>query len=184
MADAMPVGNPVGIGTGTVSHLSSRAFSLSGQQYVQRRALRSPGLLHPLWYTGVSTALALWNLLGCYLCYLQIRFRIAAVDEASVEQQALFQTLPRWVDLFSAMAVGGGFLGALALLMRSRLSHPLFLISLTGFVVQFAYALFFGGLLELKGPAAALPKPIFITGIAVLALWISGLARKKGIIRS
>ena len=54
-----------------------------------------PRLFRPLSHFWVAFALTVWNLLGCYLCYLQVRYRTMAMGgDDPVQAQGRFRPAP------------------------------------------------------------------------------------------
>ena len=90
----------------------------------------------PKWYMPAAVGAFLWNLLGCaaYLMDATISADdLAAMTEA---QQALYATRPAWAVGATAIAVWGGALGSLALILRKRWATAVLVASLVGVVVQ------------------------------------------------
>ena len=69
---------------------------------------------------------------------------------------------------------------SLLLLLRKRLALPVFWVSLAAVVVLFGYCLFPGRMLEVLGPAQALPMPILVTAIALLLVWFARKSIARG----
>jgi ribose/xylose/arabinose/galactoside ABC-type transport system permease subunit len=86
-----------------------------------------------LWAIGIIALL--WNCIGAF-DYLMTQTRNAAYMSAfPPEQLAWFYGLPAWVVAAWAIAVWGGVLGSILLLLRRRLAVPVFLASLVAMVV-------------------------------------------------
>lgn len=135
----------------------------------------------PVWYWLVAVALLLWGAMGCYACYQQIKLGAEAIPGGATDyDRQLFATLPGWYNYVYALAVGGGFVGAAALLIRSVFARTFFALSLAGIVVQFGYVFVMTDLIAQKGAAATLPFPIFIAAVAVFAIWFCGHAQRRG----
>ena len=95
----------------------------------------SPGGRTPrhLWVIGIIALL--WNSIGAF-DYLMTQTKNAAyMSGFPPEQLAFFFGLPVWVVAAWAIAVWGGVLGSVLLLMRRRIAVPVFLVSLVGLVV-------------------------------------------------
>ncbi|GMV06639.1 MAG: hypothetical protein AMXMBFR53_29150 [Gemmatimonadota bacterium] len=90
----------------------------------------------PKWFRPVAVVALLWNLLGCaaYLADVSISpERVAAMSEA---QQALYASRTWWGVSATAIAVWGGALGSLLLVLRRRWATGVLVASLAGVVVQ------------------------------------------------
>jgi len=86
-----------------------------------------------LWIVGVLTLL--WNGMGA-LDYVMTQTRNEAYLKAfTPEQLAYFFGFPAWVVAAWALAVWGGVVGSLLLLLRKRLAVPVLLVSFLSMVV-------------------------------------------------
>ncbi|ATY34795.1 hypothetical protein CVN68_20855 [Sphingomonas psychrotolerans] len=135
------------------------------------------------WFVVVAVLLVLWGLLGCVAFYMHVKFGPAMDPAATDWDRAYYAALPGWFTPVYAAAVGAGLLGAIALLLRSKLAQPLFLISLIAVIVQFGYVFLATDLLAHKGAAATVPFPSFIAAVAAFQIWLANLARHRGWIR-
>jgi len=86
-----------------------------------------------LWLVGVLGLL--WNAMGAF-DYLMTQTRNEGyMGQFTPEQLEYFYAFPTWVVAFWALAVWGGVLGALLLLLGKRLSVPVLLGSFLAMVV-------------------------------------------------
>jgi hypothetical protein len=131
----------------------------------------------PGWYIILVGVLILWGLAGCVALYGHIAY---GPELGDAWDQAYFAALPGWFNYDYVLAVGAGLLGSLALLGRSRLAGPLYLVSLIAVLVQFGYVFFATDLMAHKGAAATLPFPLFIIAMGVVQLWVAGYAKRVG----
>lgn len=126
----------------------------------------------PFWYWIVSALAFIWNAMGVdqYIgqAYVTERWK----SNLTTEQIDAAKDLPAWVTAAFAIAVFGGLLGSLGLLLKKHWSRPLFLISFIAVVVQMGY-LFYLGYTE------NLPMSISIILFSAFLVWFSGLAPKK-----
>ena len=131
------------------------------------------------WYWVVSVLALLWNLMGV-LAYLGQAFITEEMKaEYSPEQLALLESRPAWVTAAFAIAVWGGLLGCIALLIRKRWARPLLLVSLLGVVAQTSYNLFAINAAEVFGQLQGLLIPLFVVVIAILLVLIAKIADRK-----
>lgn len=133
----------------------------------------------PVWFRIVAIGLLVWGAAGCFACYQQFRLGADAMGPADAYQRALYAALPVWYNAVYAVAVGTGLLGALALLARSVLARPLFVISLVAVVVQFGWLFATTDILAHRGIGTA-AFPLVIAAIAVAAILLAGRARRQG----
>ena len=96
-------------------------------------------------------------MLGCIAFYMHVKLGPGVDPNATDWDRAYYAALPGWFTAVYAAAVGGGLLGSLALLFRSKLALPLFVISLVAVIVQFGYVFAGTDMLAHKG-AAAMPS--------------------------
>lgn len=97
---------------------------------------------------------------------------------AKFEQAQLdyFFGFPAWVEAFWALAVWGGVLGCILLLMRKRLAVPVLLVSLASMVVTAIYNFGFSEGMEIMGASGAMfTAAIFLVA---LGLWLYARAMK------
>jgi hypothetical protein len=79
------------------------------------------------------------------------------------EQVAVVTATPAWVHAATAIAVLGGVVASILLLMRNKLAVPLFAISLAAAVVQDIYIFFMSDSLAAFGK-----QPIIIQGLVLI----------------
>lgn len=96
----------------------------------------------PVWFWIVSVLALLWNLAGAksYIGQAYMSDEVlAAMTEA---ERNLYETQPAWVTAAFAIAVWGGTLASIFLLLRKKWAKPLFVISLLGLLGQLSYNYF------------------------------------------
>ncbi|WP_272148710.1 hypothetical protein [Tenacibaculum aiptasiae] len=124
----------------------------------------------------------LWNGMGVnqYLqqAYNTDAFKAMFPDEKIME---MIQSTPSWAMAAFALAVFGGLIGSIFLLLRRKLAKPMFLISLVAIVIQMFYNLFMSGAMEVYGPGAVI-MPIMVIGFALFILWYTKRSEAKGIL--
>ena len=100
---------------------------------------------------------------------------VAALPEA---QQALYAARPGWAVVATAVAVIGGALGCLGLLLGRKWAFVLLLLSLAGILVQ-DYGLFvLADGASLAGPAAVIMQAIVLAvGVGLVLLGRKGIVR-------
>ncbi|MBT3587854.1 MAG: hypothetical protein HN507_04320 [Flavobacteriaceae bacterium] len=101
------------------------------------------------WIIAISALI--WNLMGV-MAYLGQAYMTdetkALLPEA---EKALYDNVPIWVTAAFAIAVFGGVLASIALLMRKQIAKTLFLVSLIGILVQMIYNFFISGAMDVYG---------------------------------
>ena len=138
---------------------------------------KKPG--NGFWIIGIVALI--WNLMGVY-AYLQDAY-MSAEDLAALpaELQALYENVPAWVTGAYAIAVFGGTLACILLLMRKKLATTIFLVSLLGIIVQMSYSIFMSKALEVQGSIAIIMSVVVIV-IGVFLLWYSKKQESVGIL--
>lgn len=86
-----------------------------------------------LWLIGVLGLL--WNAMGAFDYLMTETQNESYMGQFTPEQLEFFYGFPTWVVAFWAVAVWGGVLGAILLLLRKRLAVPVFLGSFLAMVV-------------------------------------------------
>ena len=121
----------------------------------------------------IITIIALiWNAMGI-LNYLGQAFMTPEVLATLPEdQQILFPDVPAYVTASFAIAVFGGTLGCILLLLRKRLSKLLFIISFIGIAVQMSYGFITAENYDSYGPVGIF-MPILIIVLGAFLVWYS-----------
>ena len=123
----------------------------------------------PMWFWIISVLSLLWNLIGVVQYLAQAYMGVEELESISQEQRIAFESQPSWVTGAFAVAVWGGALGCLFLLLRKKWAVPVLGISLIGIIAQVSYNLFISNNFELYGAQAVImPIVILIIGIALL----------------
>ena len=128
---------------------------------------------------GVATV---WNVLGVATYLMSVTMSPAAIQAMPVTERALYQHIPAWVTSSYAIAVFGGTLACVLLLLRKSWAVALFAISLLAILLQMAYTLFVSPLLAVRGVGGAV-LPLCIIAAAVGLLWYARDARQRGWLR-
>jgi hypothetical protein len=118
--------------------------------------------------------------MGCVALYFHVTLGPKMDPHPTDWDIAYYKALPAWFTPVYFVSIFGGLLGAVALLMRSRLAHLLFIASLAGVIVQFGYVFLATGLIAHKGAAATVPFPLIIAAVAVFQIWFAAHARRRG----
>ncbi|TVZ59785.1 hypothetical protein NA63_2322 [Flavobacteriaceae bacterium MAR_2010_105] len=133
----------------------------------------------PIWYWIVSVIALIWNAMGVIQYLGQAYNTDAFREQYTAEQLELMANTPSWVTAAFALAVFGGIVGAIALLLRKKWAYHLFLISLLAVTAQMIYNLFVIDSIAIYGPGAAAMTAMIIL-FALLLLWFSKKAISKG----
>lgn len=131
----------------------------------------------PKWYRPVAVVALLWNLMGCAAYLMDVTLSPADVAAMPPDQQALYASRPAWAVAAYAIAVWGGALGSLGLLLRKRWAKGALLASLLGLIGQDA-ALFGMATVPISAAIYALQGMVLV--IAVLLLMLANKATAGG----
>jgi hypothetical protein len=121
-----------------------------------------------LWLVGILGFL--WDSMGAF-DYLMTQTRSESyMSQFTPQQLEFFHGFPAWVVAFWALAVWGGLLGTLLLLLRKKLAVPVLLASFLAMIVTSIHNFFLSNGLEVMG-GAGLAFSVLIFVVA-LGLWL------------
>jgi hypothetical protein len=121
----------------------------------------------------------LWNLLGVMAYVGQVTMTEEVLNSLPEAQRLLYETVPSWATAAFAIAVNGGALGCLLLLLRKALATPVLIASLAGVIVQMFHSFFMSNSMEVYGPGGMI-MPIGVVVVSVYLVWYSMDVKKKG----
>ncbi len=133
----------------------------------------------PNWFWIVSVLAFIWNLLGIMAFIEQITLSPDALAAMTEPQQELYRNTPVWANAAFAIAVFGGSIGCLLLLLRKALAEIVFIISLVAIIVQMGHAFFISDSFAVFGPGRLI-MPVMVIVVGILLVWFSKLAKNKG----
>ena len=135
-----------------------------------------------IWFWVISIIALLWNAMGINQ-YLQQAYNTDTFKAMYPDEKVLEMVLntPAWVMGAFAIAVFGGFLGSLFLLLRKKIAKPIFLVSLIAIIIQMFYNVFLSGALDVYGPGAMV-MPIMVIGFAIFILWYTKKIETDGLL--
>jgi len=135
----------------------------------------TPRIKPPAWFWVVSVLALLWNLMGVS-AYIVDKYGLM---ELTTAQQELADLAPTWSTAAYALAVWGGALGTIALLLRKKWARPVLLISLLGVIANQIYMFFLSNTFEVYG-STEMGLQIFVLIISIALVYFAGIAQKKG----
>ena len=121
----------------------------------------------PKWFKVVAFVALLWNVLGCVAFVSDLRLTPEDVAKLSAAQQAMYAARPIWSVIATCIAVVGGALGCIGLILCKRWAYPLLGLSLFGVILQDI------SLFALSGPmsnAVILQGIVLAVGVALVLL--------------
>ena len=133
----------------------------------------------PLWFWIVSILALLWNLMGV-LAYLgQAYMTDEMKSEYSQEQLSLMESTPAWITAVFAIAVWGGLLGCIALILRKKWAKPVLLLSFIAIVIQMGYSFFMTNASEVYGAVQGIITPILVILIGAVLVQFANIGIKR-----
>ena len=132
-----------------------------------------------LWIVGIVALL--WNLIGA-MDYIMTETRNEAyMGQFTPEQLEFFYGFPAWLVAFWAVAVWGGVLGAVLLLMRKKLAVSVLLISFLSMLVTAVHNYGFAGAADIIGGGGLFFSVVIFVVALGLFIYASKMA-KKGVL--
>ncbi|WP_188374416.1 hypothetical protein [Winogradskyella haliclonae] len=120
----------------------------------------------PIWFWIVSILALIWNGMGVN-AYLQQAYNTESYREMySQEQLEIAANLPSYITAAFAIAVFGGVLSSILLLLRKKLAATIFYVSLLAVLVQMGYLL-------INGYASSIGMTIMIILFAIFLAWFA-----------
>ena len=126
-------------------------------------------------FWAIGAVALIWNVMGVINFFVQMNPDVLATYRES--ERAIVEGRPAWATGAFAIAVFGGALGCLLLLLRKSAAYYLFIASLLGVIVTMTHTLGVGidfGLGEILG---IILMPLVV---AVFLIWYSKQAESKG----
>ncbi|MDT0551917.1 hypothetical protein [Urechidicola vernalis] len=127
----------------------------------------------------ISVIALIWNLMGVMAYIGQAYMTDEALSALPEAEQALYENIPAWATAAFAIAVFGGALGSLLMLLKKKMASTIFTISMLGIIVQMIYNLFMSKATEVYGPGGMV-MPIMVIIIGAFLVWYSKKATSNG----
>jgi hypothetical protein len=126
-----------------------------------------------LWIIGILALL--WSLMGAYDYLMTQTENETYMSKFTPEQLEFFYSFPTWLVAVWAVAVWGGVLGALLLLLRKKLAVPVLVVSFLCMVVTLIRDYGFAGAADIVGGIGVVFGAIvFVIALALIvyARWM------------
>jgi len=128
------------------------------------------------WIIGIIALL--WNLTGLIAFFGDVFISQEALAPLPDAQRELQESTPSWLKIFYGIAVFGGTLGCILLLIKKSFAIQLFMISLVAILVQMGYSIFMTKAIEVNGIVSII-MPIMVIGISIFLVWYARHAKVK-----
>lgn len=133
----------------------------------------------PAWFWIIAVLAVLWNALGVMAYFADVNQTPEQMAALSQTMQDLYASRPSWAVGGFAVAVFGGLLGGILLLLKKKLASSVFLVSLLGLLVQNVY--WFGmAKAHQVFPASSHVMPLVVMLVAVFLVWFARSSAAKG----
>lgn len=128
-----------------------------------------------LWIIGVVTLL--WNLMGAYDYLMTQTKNETYMGKFEQAQLDYFYSFPTWVEATWALAVWGGVLGSILLLLRKRWAVPVFLVSFATMALTAVYNFGLSNGMEVMGWTGLIFTVVIF--VVSLGLWLYSRAMQS-----
>ena len=129
-------------------------------------------------FWAIGAVALIWNGMGVMNFFMQMNADTLALFPES--QRAIIEGRPTWATAGFAIAVFGGALGCLLLLLRKSAAFYLFVASLLGVIVTSAYTLGMAGSTTDFSPVEIVMMILMPLAVAAFLIWYSKQAGNKG----
>jgi len=136
------------------------------------------GLKPPTKFWVISATALLWNLIGVAQYLTQAFMSDTTKALLPSDQLKLLTQTPAWLNGIFAVAVFGGLIGCVGLLLKKRWAKAFFGFSLAAVLIQMGYSIFNTKAIEVYG-IASLFMSIFIIIVAILLFLFAKQAASK-----
>lgn len=133
----------------------------------------------PKSFYWIAGAAFVWDLLGVVAYIGTVTVSPESIAELPEAQQELMANTPTWSTALFAIAVWGGVLGTLLLLLRKAFAYPVLIVSLVAVTLNGAYTWFMTNAFEVLGAGQAGFAAV-IFAIAAFLVWFANDAKGKG----
>ena len=133
----------------------------------------------PVWFWVVAIMALIWNLAGVYAYLDAVTMTPEALAKLDAAQRVIIESTPAWATAAFAVAVWGGALGSLLLLLRKSMATIVLILSLVGIIFQNINAFFFTNSWEVFGPGGV-GMVALVIAVAIFLIWVSRHASQKG----
>jgi FtsH-binding integral membrane protein len=127
----------------------------------------------------IAVVALLWNLMGIMAFSMDAFMTPEVLEAVPTAERELYESSPIWLKFVYGVAVFGGTLGCILLLMKKASAYRIFLVSLIAILIQMLYSILFTKSMEVYGPTALI-MPVLVIAIAAFLLWYAKSSQVKG----
>ena len=128
----------------------------------------------PKWFRVAAIIALLWNILGCLAFVADLQLKPEDIAKLPEAQQALYASRPAWSVAATAIAVFGGTLGCIGLILKRKWAFVLLLLSLLGILGQDIAMFMLANAAEAAGTFAVVLQSV----VLIVGVWLVLLSRK------
>lgn len=152
---------------------------LSGHKSKKNKLIMANSTNKPTTAFWVIAVVALiWNLMGVMAYLGQAYMTDEALAVLPEAERAINENYPAWATAAFAIAVFGGTIGCILLLLRKKMATTLFIVSLIGILVQMTYNFMMSKATEVYGPGGMI-MPVMVILIGFFLVWYSRQSTTK-----
>ena len=130
----------------------------------------------------VAILALIWNGMGAAAYLGTVTMTQETLDAMPEAQRNLVMSTPSWATGAFALAVWGGLVASLLLLMRKKFATTVFIASFAGIVVQMSHAFFMTNSIEVYGPGGMI-MPVMVLAFGAYLIYFSRNATANGILQ-
>ncbi len=127
----------------------------------------------------ISVIALIWNLIGGLAYITQVNRSDEIITALPEVERTLYENVPIWVTAAFAIAVFGGTLGCVLLLLRKKIASMVFIVSLLGIIAQMTYNFMLSKTAEVYG-SGGMVMPAMVVLFGVFLVWYAKQATAKG----
>ena len=131
------------------------------------------------WFWIIGALTLIWNIMGIMAYIAQVTMSPEALQSLPENERALREAMPAWSTGAFAIAVWGGTLGCVLLLLRKKMATPVLIISFVGVLVQMCHSIFMSKSIEVYGPGGMI-MPVMVLMIGGYLIWFSRKSTANG----
>lgn len=117
----------------------------------------------------VAILALVWNMIGVAMFWIQINMGAEGLARMTEAQRQVHEATPAWLNVAFAIAVFGGVLGALGMLVGKRWAVTMFFVSLLALLVQMIGGYLVTPAWDAYGPAGLVMPAVLI--LIALLFW-------------
>ncbi len=125
----------------------------------------------PKWFKPVVILALIWNLMGLLAWVLEFTVTPELIAQMTEAQQAVYRASPEWLWMATGIAVIGGTLGCVGLIMKRAWSTLMLSLSLFGLIAQdLAIIVMIHPVAPVGADVMGMQSVVFVIGVALLCL--------------